>query len=157
MVKFKVGSVYRVIVDDAVMPVKVTRIAASRKTMWFLSIHGEKKRSRINVRDSSGEVATYHKHRFYALTFHRLHPFFPSNSSLCKAFCQSLPAMMCVFHKEIMKTFLVFLFSVKLVVLARRAKQRKMRMYAVASEVFIAEEQNFDRIAKAVYENMLEV
>jgi hypothetical protein len=64
--------------------------------------------------------------------------------------------MMMSFHTKIMKTFMVFLFSVKLVVLARRAKQRKERMYAVAWEVFIGEEQNFDRGAKAVYENMLE-
>jgi len=127
MVKFKIGSVYRVIVHGAVMPVKVTRITASRKTMWFSSSQGEKKRSKINIRDSC-EVAKYDKHQFNALTFH---------------------------HKEIMR--LVFFFSVKLVVLARRAKQRKERMYAVAWEHFIAEEQNFDRVAKAVYENMLEV
>ena len=47
--------------------------------------------------------------------------------------------------KDTMKTFLVFFFSVKLVVLARRVNER---MYAPGGTGFIASQENFDRATK---------
>ena len=54
------------------------------------------------------------------------------------------------FHKKIMKTFVLFLFSIKLIVLARRVKER---MYTPGGIGFIAAEESFDRAAKSIYEN----
>ena len=72
---------------------------------------------------------------FAAWDFHCLHPFFPSGDSLCKAYlrdCQELPEWLCRFHKKIMKTFVLFFFSIKLIVIARRAKRVvEKRMYAL--------------------------
>ena len=48
------------------------------------------------------------------------------------------------FHKEIMKAFVLFLFSIKLIVLARRVKER---MYAPGGIGSIAAEDNFGRVA----------
>ena len=50
------------------------------------------------------------------------------------------------FHKKIMKTFVLFLFSIKLIVLARRVKQR---MYAPGGIGFIAAQKNFHRATKS--------
>ena len=49
-------------------------------------------------------------------------------------------------HQELMKAFVLFFFSIKLIVLARRVKER---MYAVGGIGFIAAEENFDRAAKS--------
>ena len=76
------------------------------------------------------------------------YPLFPSDHSFCKAYLRDspvLPAWLCRFHKEIMKTFVLFFFSVKLIVLARRVKER---MYAPGGIGFIAAKENFDRAAK---------
>ena len=93
---------------------------------------------------------------FAAWDFHCLHPFFSSGDSLCKAYlrdCQDLPAWLCRFHKDIMKTFLVFFFSVKLIVWARRVKrvvmERTERMYAPDGIGFIAAQESFYRAAKS--------
>ena len=57
-----------------------------------------------------------------------------------------MPAWLKSFHKDIMKTFLVFFFSVKLIVLARRVKER---MLAPGGIGFIAAEGSFYRAAKS--------
>ena len=49
------------------------------------------------------------------------------------------------FHRGIMKAFVLFFFSIKLIVLARRVKER---MCAVGGIGFIAAEENYDRAAK---------
>ena len=86
---------------------------------------------------------------FTARDFHCLHPFFPSDNSLCKAYlrdCQKLPAWLCRFHKKIMKTFVLFFFSVKLIVLTRRFKER---YYAPGGIGFIVAQEDFDRATKS--------
>ena len=86
---------------------------------------------------------------FSAWDFHCLHPFSPSGDSLCKAYlrdCQSLPEWLCRFHKDIMKTFVLFFFSAKLIVLARRVKER---MCAPGGIGFIAAQESFYRAAKS--------
>ena len=50
------------------------------------------------------------------------------------------------FHKKIMRTFLVFFFSVKLIVLARRVKER---MFAVGGSGFVIAEESFGRATKS--------
>ena len=66
-----------------------------------------------------------------------------------------MPAWLYRFHKNIMKMFLLFFFSIKLAVLARCAKER---MYAppnidcendMGGIGFIAAEEDFDRAAKS--------
>ena len=43
-----------------------------------------------------------------------------------------MPEWLCRFHKKIMKTFVLFFFSIKLIVIARRAKRVvEKRMYAL--------------------------
>ena len=49
------------------------------------------------------------------------------------------------FHQETMKTFVLFFFSVRLIVIARRVKER---MYAPGGIGFIAAKESFDRAAK---------
>ena len=81
--------------------------------------------------------------------FHCLHPFFPRDNSLCKAYLRddpNLPDWLCRFHKKIMKTFVLFFFSVKLIVLARRVKER---MYTPGGIGFIAAQEDFDRATKS--------
>ena len=158
--KFEVGGVYNAFmlgtttcIQRAYIPIKVTRISASRKTMWFCALD-EEKRSRIEISDQSerrdGERATYklsRGHYFYAFDFNCLHPWFPSGDSLCKAYLgRELPEWLCRFHKEIMKTFVLFFFSVKLVVIARRVKER---MYAPGGIGSIAAQESFYRAAKS--------
>ena len=95
----------------------------------------------------SSETARFRwRLRFRAIEFHRLHPFFPTG--VLGGYAEANE-----FHKEIMKAFLVFFFSVKLIVLARRVKER---MYAPGGSGFIAAEKSFDRAAKAIYENFEE-
>ena len=50
------------------------------------------------------------------------------------------------FHKKIMKTFVLFLFSIKLIVLARRVKERR---YAPSGIGFVAAQESFYRAAKS--------
>ena len=86
---------------------------------------------------------------FTARDFHCLHPFFPSDNSLCKFYlreCQKLPAWLCRFHKKIMKTFVLFFFAIKLIVLTRRFKER---YYAPGGIGFIAAQEDFDRATKS--------
>ena len=168
--KFEVGCVYKVFDDvrsdhdSLILAVKVTRISADRKTVWFLESNtgaefDEKKQSDI--------VAEYRRTRFLGLTsvhtreeayfkdrpclhfrarrFHRLHPFFPSHFFVHKDDGNGALEMY-DFHKEIMKTFVLFLFSIKLIVLARRVKER---MYAPGGIGVIAAEDNFGRVAKS--------
>ena len=64
-----------------------------------------------------------------------------------------MPEWLHHFHKDTMKTFLVFFFSVKFAVLARRAKRVVMecteRMYAPGGIGFIAAQESFYRAAKS--------
>ena len=59
------------------------------------------------------------------------------------------------FHKGIMKTFVLFFSSIKLIVLARRVKERMYTPPNIDCENdmggigFIAAEENFDRAAKS--------
>ena len=71
--------------------------------------------------------------------FYILHPFFPSTTTEC--LWDDIH-----FHKKIMKTFLVFFFSVKLIVLARRVKER---MYTPGGIGFIAAQEDFCRATKS--------
>ena len=73
--------------------------------------------------------------------FYILHPFFPSKVN--EYGCGELDVH---FHKKIMRTFLVFFFSVKLIVLARRVKER---MYTPGGIGFIAAQEDFDRATKS--------
>ena len=170
--KFEVGGVYQVYANrNLKFAVKVTRISAKRKTVRFRdssggtgdmgdSIDDEGKRSKIVITDSysryedepiSSEMASFRYGkgmRFCAITFHRLHPFVPNKVFWGYADQDD-------FHKKIMKTFVLFFFSIKLIVLARRVKER---MYAppnmdcendMGGLGFIAAEENFDRAAKS--------
>ena len=85
------------------------------------------------------------------LTFNCLLPFFPSDNSFCKACFDgnlscTLPGKVRRFHKKIMKTFVLFFFSIKLIVIARRVKER---MYAPGGIGFIAAQEDFDRVTKS--------
>ena len=57
------------------------------------------------------------------------------------------------FHKKIMKTFVLFFFYFKIIVLARRAKrvvmERMERMYAPGGIGFVAAQESFYRAAKS--------
>ena len=86
---------------------------------------------------------------FTAFDFHCLHPSFPSDNSLCKAYLRDrlMPEWLCRFHKKTMKTFVLFFFSVKLVVLARRVI--KERMYTPGGIGIIAAQEDFGRVTKS--------
>ena len=151
--KFEVGGVYNC---WCIWPiaVKVTRISADREFVWFRKL-GEEGRSKIVISESiSSETAVANGwgRRIRAIEFHRLHPFFPTG--VFQRNMEPFPdgeRVKCVsavnrFHKEIMKTFVLFFFSVKLVVIARRVKER---MYAPGGIGFIAAQDDFDRAAKS--------
>ena len=147
MRKFEVGGVYAH--RPCNIPFKVTRITAG--SMWIRQVHGLSGGGNIDtMSDGAIEVMSDGADEvefalFAACEFHCIHPFFSSDNSVCKAYLRdhsfALPAWLCRFHKDIMKTFLVFFFSVKLVVLARRVKER---MYAPGGVGFIAARKNFD-------------
>ena len=163
--KFEVGGVYNAFQHG---PVKVTHISA--ETVWCqlgcsAQLHAKIQReyddvfallpsmvlrthSCYSMRARSILTASIHV-TIDAGELHCLHPFFPSDNSLCKAYlrdCRHLPAWLCHFHKDIMKTFVLFFFSVKLIVIARRVKER---MYAPGGIGFIAAQEDFDRATKS--------
>jgi len=161
--KFEVGGVYRV--GWCIWPtaVKVTRISADREFVWFRKL-GEEGRSEIVIYESiSSETAVANGggRRIRAIEFHRLHPFFPTG--VFKRNMEPFPRgeiVKCAsavnrFHKKIMKTFVLFFFSVKLIVIARRVKER---MYAppnldcendMGGIGFVTAQENFDRATKS--------
>ena len=53
---------------------------------------------------------------------------------------------LCRFHKDIMKAFVLFFFSVKPIALARRVKERMM--HAPGGIGFIATQEDFGRATK---------
>ena len=158
VVTFKVGCVYR---DTCGLPFKVTRITGS--IMWLRQVHdivGGGLCQQIDLMyprhgvDSPGIEESDWAFRpgvaiMHAGKFHCLHPWFPSDNSLCKAYLRddpNLPEWLHHFHKKIMKTFLVFFFSVKLIVLTRRFKER---YYAPGGLGFIAAQEDFDHATKS--------
>ena len=76
---------------------------------------------------------------------HALHPWFPNHNAYSHDIRRPIH-----FHKNIMKTFYVVYWSLKLIVRARRIKEK---MYAPGGTGFIAAKEDFDRVAKAVYEH----
>ena len=187
LIKFEVGGVYSfrstpfkvTQIAGPITRVRSTRFEETRITgdiMWVRQVHdlsGDGICQQINV--DAGDIvqggAVYADDVqcagcpffvFTARDFHCLHPFFPSDNSLCKAYLRDcrgglsyLPEWLCRFHKKIMKTFVLFFFSIKLIVLARRVKER---MYAppnldcendMGGIGFIATQENFDRAAKS--------
>ena len=96
---------------------------------------------RYRHQDSDSEDEIFDEYSFDATELHVLHPWFPMNQDSSEAED---------FHKEIMKTFVFFFISVKLVVLARRAKRTVMeRMYAPGGIGFVAAQESFYRAAKS--------
>ena len=167
--KFEVGGVYNAFQHG---PVKVTHISA--ETVWCqlgcsAQLHAKIQReyddvfpdeqaflpsmvlrthSCYSMRARSILTASIHV-TIDAGELHCLHPWFPSGHSLCKAYLREyrhLPEWLCHFHKDIMKTFVLFFFSVKLIVIARRVKER---MYAPGGIGFIAAQEDFDRATKS--------
>ena len=91
--------------------------------------------------DSDSEDEHFDERSFDATELHVLHPWFPKTNDSDEAEN---------FHKKIMKTFVFFFISVKLVVLARRAKRTVMeRMYAPGGIGFVAAQESFYRAAKS--------
>ena len=89
--------------------------------------------------------------------FHRLHPFFPTDVYRRNMDIEPFPVMSMFlvrrFHEKIMKTFVLFFFYFKIIVLARRAKrvvmERMERMYAPGGIGFVAAQESFYRAAKS--------
>ena len=174
LIKFEVGGVC----SFRSIPFKVTRIAGPitrvRSTlfeathitgviMWVRQVHdrsGDGICPQINVdaddivRGASIDAdevqhASCPFGAFTARDFYCLHPFSPSDNSLCKAYlrdCKSLPEWLCRVHKKIMKTLVLLFFSVKLIVLTRRFKEL---YYAPGGIDFIAAQEDFDRATKS--------
>ena len=92
--------------------------------------------------DSDSEDESFDERSFDATELHVLHPWFPKTHDSSEADD---------FHKKIMKTFVFFFISVKLVVLARRAKRAVMErtMYAPGGIGFVAAQESFYRAAKS--------
>jgi hypothetical protein len=184
LIKFEVGGVYR----NNRIPVKVTRIAETitrvRSTlfeeveevthMWVRQV-GAQGCWEINV--DAGDIVRADRYDvqfagvpdmptlFTARDFHCLHPFFPSDNSLCKAYlgplspkvagvargCPKLPEWLHYFHKKIMKTFVLFFFSIKLIVIARRAKRVvKKRMCALILDLALDLDLDLDELIAGV-------
>ena len=155
--KFEVGGVYNGFQDG---PVKVTRISA--ETVWCqlgcsAQLHAKIQREYDDVFPDEQAFLPSMVYSMRASSIftidagelHCLHPWFPSGHSLCKAYLREyrhLPEWLCHFHKDIMKTFVLFFFSVKLIVIARRVKER---MYTPGGIGFIAAQDDFDRAAKS--------
>ena len=155
-IKFEVGGVYDGIVGGTTLrnvdivedwdePVKVTRI--SDKMLWFQSgcSTAQVLRTKIHKSDHDDDCVLYEPKCAGPLksggvcieagSLHCLHPFFPSK-----------PHGSLALHKKIMKTFVLFFFSVKLIVIARRVKER---MYTPGGIGFIAAQDDFDRVTKS--------
>ena len=155
----EVGGVYKVAWCIWPTAVKVTRISADREFVWFRKL-GEEGRSKIVISTKrpsmiSSETAVVNgwgDRRIRAIEFHRLHPFFPTG--VFQRNMEPFPdgeRVKCAsavnrFHKKIMKTFVLFFFSVKLIVIARRVKER---MYTPGGIGFIAAQEDFDRATKS--------
>ena len=145
--KFEVGGVYNAFQHG---PVKVTRISA--ETVWFqlgcsAQLHAKIQKDYDDVfTDEQAFLPPPHV-IIDASELHCLHPFFPSDNSYFNLHAyQELPGWLCRFHEKIMKTFVLFFFSVKLIVIARRVKER---MYAPGGIGFIAAQEDFDRVTKS--------
>ena len=154
----EVGGVYKVAWCIWPTAVKVTRISADREFVWFRKL-GEEGRSKIVIStkrpsmiSSETAVVNGRGRRIRAIEFHRLHPFFPTG--VFQRNMEPFPdgeRVKCAsavnrFHKDIMKTFVLFFFSVKLIVIARRVKER---MYTPGGIGFIAAQEDFDRATKS--------
>ena len=75
-----------------------------------------------------------------------MHPFFPGELTQTRLFAKlAVGNQLINFQKAIMNTFVLFFFSIKLVVLARRVKQR---MYAPGGSGFKAANVDFLRATK---------
>ena len=166
MMRFKVGGVYNARTEEDEMagelgiPIKVTRISGGK--VWIrapdlylfdgddscpITLNHEGNEFTCFVegytdQDSDSEDDEgFDERSFDATELHVLHPWFPMNQDSSEAED---------FHKEIMKTFVFFFISVKLVVLARRAKRTVMeRMYAPGGIGFVAAQESFYRAAKS--------
>ena len=133
------------------IPIKVTRI--SDGNLWIrgapdLVIEDGDEGCSIHMSCSSGDDCTsfiekltvenycgndYFERFVDPAKLHILNPWFPKTQDSDEAF---------YFHKKIMKTFvLFFFFSVKLIILARRAKER---VNAPGGLGFIAAQEDFD-------------
>ena len=163
-IKFEVGGVYKAwnTLDDGGIqrrePVKVIDITA--RCVYFQMEFSAQQIMGAKIFDlGSGEEALSmdgaHPHVYVNSSMpYCLHPFYPSENSFCKA-CfdlrlSSTRKTVRRFHKKIMKTFVFFFISVKLVVLARRAKRTVMeRMYAPGGIGFVAAQESFYRAAKS--------
>jgi len=159
-IKFEVGGVYKAwnTLDDGGIqrrePVKVIDITA--RCVYFQMEFSYQEIMGAKIYDlGSGEEALSndgaHPHVYVDSSMpYCLHPFYPSENSFCKAcFDLRLPSTRKTvrrFHKKIMKTFVLFFFSVKLAVIARRVKER---MYAPGGIGFIATQESFYRAAKS--------
>ena len=166
-IKFEVGGVYKAwnTLDDGGIqrrePVKVIDITARcvyfQMEFKYMQIMGAK------IYDlGSGEEALSNDgcqtHVYVDSSMpYCLHPFYPSENSFCKA-CFDLGLLSTRkkvrrFHKKIMKTFVLFFFYFKIIVLARRAKrvvmERMERMYAPGGIGFVAAQESFYRAAKS--------
>ena len=174
--RFKVGGVYNARTEEDDMagglgiPIKVTRIADGKIWIRALDLVVDKNPDGDNScpitlndegneftcflepyteqrywhQDSDSEDEHFEERSFDATELHVLHPWFPKTRDSSEAFH---------FHKKIMKTFVFFFISVKLVVLARRAKrvvmERMERMYAPGGIGFVAAQESFYRAAKS--------
>ena len=169
MMRFKVGGVYNARTEEDDMagglgiPIKVTRISGGK--VWIrapdlyhfdgddscpITLNHEGNEFTCFVegytdQDSDSEDDEgFDERSFDATELHVLHPWFPKTRDSSEAFH---------FHKKIMKTFVFFFISVKLVVLARRAKcvvmERTERMYAPGGIGFIAAQESFYRATKS--------
>ena len=114
------------------------RISTHPVPAWDLGLASVHTREEAYFKDRPGL-------HFRARRFHRLHAFVPSHFFVHKDDGNGALDMY-DFHKEIMKMFVLFLFSIKLINLARRVKER---MYAPGGIGFIAAEDNFGRVAKS--------
>ena len=159
--KFEVGGVYNCWCWWPIA-IKVTRISADREFVWFREFGKEERQRKIvhepiSVHESiSRETARIARGGFIirASGFHRLHPFFPTDvyrrnmdmEPFPDGEIAKRPLAVRRFHEKIMKTFVLFFFSVKLIVIARRVKER---MYAPGGIGFIAAQEDFDRVTKS--------
>ena len=165
--RFKVGGVYNARTEEDDMagglgiPIKVTRISDGkiwihalvqlcfphRSPRWMMretnppiTLNGEGNESTCFLKRCI-DTHELDEYSFDATELHVLHPWFPKTHDSSEAFH---------FHKKIMKTFVFFFISVKLVVLARRAKRTVMeRMYAPGGIGFVAAQESFYRAAKS--------
>ena len=140
------------------IPIKVTRISDGK--IWIRTLVQVRETNRWMVRETNSPITLngegnestcflkrcidtheLDEYSFDATELHVLHPWFPMYQDSSEAED---------FHKEIMKTFVFFFISVKLVVLARRAKRTVMeRMYAPGGIGFVAAQESFYRAAKS--------